>query len=114
MKTKSYIIQPGDTMTAIAVKHGVELAELAELNPQVSDINRIYAGCSLAVPDTRSIFETMVDYVAERLSTQSKGGPVMLPLSDGSILVYLPPSAGMDDVLAISLEVEARRQPVKV
>lgn len=112
MKTKSYIIQPGESLTDIAAKHGISLEALVQLNP--ISATPYSDGSGIQVPDTRGIFQTMVDYVAERLSTQSKGGAVMLPLQDNSILIYLPPSAGMDDVLALALEVEARRQPVKV
>lgn len=118
MKTKSYIIQASDTLNSIAAAHDISLERLIQLNPQMAlrnpDFPAFATRSEIQVPDTRGIFQTMVDYVAERLRDHGKGGIVMLPLADGSSLVYLPPSAGMDDVLALALEVEARRQPVKV
>jgi tyrosinase len=44
-----YVIQPGDTLTAIATRFGVELAALRAANPQVSDPNRIFPGQVITV-----------------------------------------------------------------
>ena len=44
-----YIVQANDTMSKIAKKNGVTLAELKEMNPQVKNINRIRVGQVLKV-----------------------------------------------------------------
>ena len=47
----SYTIRPGDTMWAIAQRHGVSLSALKAANPQIRNPNLIYAGRSLNIPD---------------------------------------------------------------
>lgn len=44
-----YIVQANDTMSKIARKNGMTLAELKEMNPQVKNINRIRVGQVLKV-----------------------------------------------------------------
>lgn len=44
-----YIVQANDTMSKIARKNGMTLAELKEMNPQVKNINRIKVGQVLKV-----------------------------------------------------------------
>lgn len=39
-----YIVRSGDTMTAIAKKHGLTLTKIKALNPQIKDINKISIG----------------------------------------------------------------------
>ncbi len=45
-----YVIKAGDSLSKIAVKHGVNFRELAELN-QISDPNKIRIGQKLILPD---------------------------------------------------------------
>lgn len=40
----AYDVKSGDTMSKIARDNGVTLQELAEANPQIKDLNRIYVG----------------------------------------------------------------------
>jgi len=40
----AYVVQPGDTLTAIANRFGVTLAALEAANPQIADPNRIFPG----------------------------------------------------------------------
>lgn len=44
-----YIVQANDTMSKIARKNGMTLAELKEMNPQVKNVNRIKVGQVLKV-----------------------------------------------------------------
>jgi LysM repeat protein len=53
----AYKIQPGDSMTAIAQRHGVSLAALEKANPQVRDPNQIRAGSSLTIPGKSDSFQ---------------------------------------------------------
>ncbi len=48
--TQSYVVKPGDTMTAIAKKHNTTVDTLMKLNPQITDANRIYPGQVIMVP----------------------------------------------------------------
>ena len=45
-----YVIKAGDSLSKIAVKHGVNTQELAELN-QIADANKIRIGQKLILPD---------------------------------------------------------------
>lgn len=45
-----YVIKAGDSLSKIAVKHGVNVQELAELN-QIADPNKIRIGQKLILPD---------------------------------------------------------------
>jgi len=44
-----YVVQPGDTMTAIAAAHSVSLAALKAANPQVGNPEAIYPGEVLSI-----------------------------------------------------------------
>ena len=46
----AYTIQPGDTLSQLALTHGTSVQELQKLNPQITDINKIYAGDALNLP----------------------------------------------------------------
>lgn len=45
-----YTVQPGDTFSHIALRHGVRLQELKEANPQITDIDRIHIGQQVNIP----------------------------------------------------------------
>ena len=45
-----YTVQPGDTLSHIALKCGVSLWELKEANPQIPDIDRIHIGQLVNIP----------------------------------------------------------------
>ena len=47
----TYVVRPGDTLSAIAAKLGVSVTALARANG-ITDPNRVYAGQSLSVPGT--------------------------------------------------------------
>lgn len=48
-----YTIQRGDTLWALARKHGVSVDELMKLNPHITDRNKIFAGRVLNLPDAK-------------------------------------------------------------
>ena len=45
-----YTIRDGDTLSGIAARHGISVADLMQANPQIHDPNLIYAGDALAIP----------------------------------------------------------------
>lgn len=47
----SYIIQKGDTLTKLASKFGVPLADILSLNPSITDPDKIKTGDVLALPE---------------------------------------------------------------
>ncbi|KFZ43590.1 peptidoglycan endopeptidase [Anoxybacillus flavithermus] len=50
--TATYTIQSGDTLSTIAKKLNTTVTRLLELNPTITDVNRIYVGQVLQVPAT--------------------------------------------------------------
>ncbi|PSR21091.1 MAG: peptidoglycan-binding protein [Sulfobacillus benefaciens] len=48
--TTKYTVQPGDTLSGIAAKLGVNLSELEAANPQITNPNQIYPGEQLNLP----------------------------------------------------------------
>lgn len=47
----TYTVRPGDTLSKIAMRNGVTLAQLLQANPQVKDPNRISVGDVINVPN---------------------------------------------------------------
>lgn len=47
----TYTVRPGDTMSKIAMRNGVSVAQLLQANPQVTDPNRINVGDVLNIPN---------------------------------------------------------------
>ncbi|WP_035020366.1 C40 family peptidase [Anoxybacillus flavithermus] len=59
--TATYAIQSGDTLSTIAKKFNTTVTRLLELNPTITDVNRIYVGQVLKVPTaTNTATNTLV------------------------------------------------------
>lgn len=54
-KSLEYIVVPGDSLWKIAVKYQIGLSELAEANPQIKDLSRIYVGQKIYIPNIGDI-----------------------------------------------------------
>ena len=50
----TYTVKPGDTLSKIAVRNGLTLAQLLQANPQVKDPNRIKVGDVINLPNSAS------------------------------------------------------------
>jgi len=48
--SRDYTVRSGDTMSAIASRHGVSLSALLSANPQIANPNRIYPGQVVHIP----------------------------------------------------------------
>jgi tyrosinase len=51
----SYVVQSGDTLSAIAKRFGVSLAALKAANPQIANPNRIFTGQIISIPFTATL-----------------------------------------------------------
>jgi LysM repeat protein len=49
-KSQSYLIAPGDTLTAIAARFGISIDEIMAVNRQITDRDKIIAGETLTIP----------------------------------------------------------------
>ena len=48
----TYVVKPGDTLSKIAARNGITLAQLLQLNPSIKNANRINVGDKVTLPDT--------------------------------------------------------------
>ncbi len=51
-RLRTYVVQPGDTLTDIAIRHGVSVQALVEAN-HITNPDVIWAGATLVIPETR-------------------------------------------------------------
>jgi N-acetylmuramoyl-L-alanine amidase len=74
----AYTVQKGDTLIKIASENNLSIAELAKLNPQIKDLNKIFAGDSLNLEEpnrtsTEKITTTLASdyeiYVGQTIDT---------------------------------------------
>lgn len=49
----AYTVQKGDTLTKIASDNNLSMTELAKLNPQIKDLNKIYAGETINIEEPK-------------------------------------------------------------
>ena len=106
----AYLVQPGDTLSGIAASHGASLAAVAAANPQVSDLNLIYAGQTVDIPEGSSAWpgsRTPQSYTAPNsdgpsASVQQSASPYRSPSSIASA-VARPSSGGSSGYSSSSL-----------
>lgn len=79
-QTTEYVVRSGDTFGTIATKHGLTTPQLARLNPQVADLDRIFPGQKLHV---------------KRAATPSAPGTPSMPSTPGSAGPRAAKNAGM-------------------
>jgi len=48
----NYVVKTGDTLSKIATRNGITLAQLLQLNPQITNPNKIKVGDAVNIPDT--------------------------------------------------------------
>jgi N-acetylmuramoyl-L-alanine amidase len=61
--TLAYSVKQGDTITKIAAENNLTIQEVAELNPQIENINMIYVGDTINTePQKRTSSADVVDY----------------------------------------------------
>jgi peptidoglycan endopeptidase LytE len=90
---KTYIVQKGDTMTKIAYRLGITLSTLVKLNPQVKNINIIYIGQKLNLPDGISYYIVgtgdTLSRIAARFSTTWQELMKLNPEIKNANLIYV-------------------------
>jgi tyrosinase len=75
-----YVVQSGDTLTAIANRFGVTLASLEAANPQIADPNRIFPG---QVITTSAVAVTYVRHDIWTLDQQNHWHPIIYAYARG-------------------------------
>ena len=52
---KSHVVKTGDTLTKIARKNGTSIADILEVNPQITDRNAIAVGQIISIPENADV-----------------------------------------------------------
>ena len=71
----TYVVEPGDTATVVASEHGITLATLLELNPEVTNPDLLSVGQRLIVGER----DTIVSTSTQAPSTRPTGTPLARP-----------------------------------
>lgn len=82
----SYVVKPGDSLKAIAIKHGTTTANLASLNG-IKDANKLVVGQRLVLPGGKA---TTSRSTASTSSSKSKSTPKSTPPPTSSDTVPIP------------------------
>ena len=89
MSTKTYTVQPGDTLGNIAQRHGSSIAELRQLNPFIRNSDQIQAGWNLSLPANTQQPSTAPRTVA---ATPATSAPAASATQAGDVLKLNPPA----------------------
>lgn len=101
----AYTVEKGDTMTKIARENGLTLQELAQANPQVKDLDRIFVGQTVHTPSSITVEEQKTNnqdksIVKASSTTTPKAKTENISISDSDI-----------DLLARIVRAEAQTEP---
>jgi len=74
---RKYRVQAGDTLSEIALSQGVTLQQLKAANPQIRNVDLIYAGQSLQIPDSHQhgLWQNVLQEDGASLDTLQQSGP---------------------------------------
>lgn len=56
--TFPYTVQPGDTLSKIAARYNTTVSAIMQINPQITNPNRIYAGQVILIPSGSGVYPT--------------------------------------------------------
>jgi LysM repeat protein len=84
-KKKTYVVKSGDTLSEIAQKTGTTLKKLKEANPQIKNINKIFAGQKIKVPGRTEIYRKSVYQGMKKSELKRKRGGVVKRNTGGMI-----------------------------
>jgi len=73
----AYVIQRGDTLSALARKYNTSVQDLMKLNPDIKNANLIIAGKSLNVPEQRTLEGTLNEQQETTSNLENISSPVV-------------------------------------
>lgn len=79
----TYVVRPGDTLSAIAARFGQSLAAVERANPAIADPNLIYPGETVVVPGRLPPSVPDLRAVGPMCPLPVRGGGPMCPLPSG-------------------------------
>ena len=71
-----YTVKAGDTLSKIAARNGLSLAQLLQANPQISDPNKIRVGDVLNLPNSPGMNEPTRPLPSNPLGSPTTSGPI--------------------------------------
>ena len=80
---ESYQIQPGDTLSEIAQSHQTSIANIMDLNPEITDPNKIQAGAQLILPTDDDINDPYQGLDNQWLHTGTNEFPANIVSAEG-------------------------------
>jgi predicted chitinase len=85
---RTYIVKAGDTLSDIARRAGVTLTALRQVNPQLTNIDRIFPGQSLNIPDEGPHTDTTAEPIPSPSSSPT--APDFRPLTAQQLCAIVP------------------------
>ncbi|HLO85231.1 MAG TPA: peptidoglycan DD-metalloendopeptidase family protein, partial [Nostocaceae cyanobacterium] len=110
--TTAYEVKPGDTLAAIARKHGLSVSELVRAN-NLNDPNQLKISQKLVIPTAKAENSTFTPAPVAQLSNSAKFAPApvnnlpitsQLPVATQSSSVVLPTPVATEDPLPIAAQ----------
>src|ERR1044072_7976401 len=75
----TYTVKAGDSLSKIAARYGLTLAQLLQANPQIADPNRINVGDTVNLPDGSSATDETQPLPVNPVVASSTGNTQPLP-----------------------------------
>ena len=123
----AYEVKPGDTMSKIAREHQLTLQELADVNPQISNLNLIYIGqninttkstmtnVSKVVEPTKNISfsDSEIDLLARLVRAEAQTEPLEGKIAVACVVLNRVESPHFPDTIKEVIYAPGQFQPVK-
>ncbi|MCM3690695.1 cell wall hydrolase [Neobacillus niacini] len=124
----AYDVKSGDTMSSIARDHHVTLQELADMNPQISNLNLIYIGQNINTPakstitnesiqkesvNNTSLSDSEVDLLARLVRAEAQTEPLEGKIAVACVVLNRVESAQFPDSIKDVIYAPGQFQPVK-
>ncbi|WHZ05528.1 cell wall hydrolase [Neobacillus sp. YX16] len=123
----AYDVKPGDTMSSIARDHQLTLQELADANPQISNLNLIYIGQKINTPtnSTRpkepiqkepvntNLSDAEIDLLARLVRAEAQTEPLQGKIAVACVVLNRVESPQFPDTIKDVIYAPGQFQPVK-
>lgn len=122
----AYDVKSGDTMSSIARGHHLTLQELADANPQISNLNLIYIGQKINTPETArqnkpiqekslniSLSDSEIDLLARLVRAEAQTEPLEGKIAVACVVLNRVESPQFPDTLKEVIYAPGQFQPVK-
>ena len=122
----AYTVKPGDTMSSIAREHHLTLQELADENPQISNLNLIYPGQEIHTnktirsnepkieePVNLSLLKEEIDLLARLVRAEAQTEPLEGKIAVACVVLNRVESAQFPNTIKEVIYAPGQFQPVQ-